>query len=79
MQQEADEALERLNERPVTVGGLTLAPREAMEGLLLELSKRYLGYLETTPLWKLLRKPSPSAMPWIRLLKPISMRARKAS
>lgn len=50
---EADEALERLNEKPVTIGGRTYAPTEGLEGLLLELADRFRDYMDTTPWWKL--------------------------
>ena len=61
---EADEALEGLNERPVTIGGRTFAPREGLEGVLLELADRYRDYIEHTPWWTLqwhllIRKEAP--------------------
>lgn len=48
-----EEAMDRLNTKPLTLGGRTFAPVEGLEGLLLELANDFRHYIETTPWWKL--------------------------
>ncbi|TCO73761.1 hypothetical protein [Chromatocurvus halotolerans] len=50
---EAMDKIERLNNTPVTLGGRTFSPSEALDGLLLELADNFRDYIETTPWWKL--------------------------
>ena len=48
-----EEAMDRLNTKPLNLGGRTFAPAEGLEGLLLELADDFRHYLETTPWWRL--------------------------
>ena len=50
---DADDALDGLNDLPLTIGGKVFAPVEGLEGLLLELADDYRSYIESTPWWKL--------------------------
>lgn len=49
---DAEDALESLNDTPLTIGGRTFAPTEGLEGLLKELADNFKHYIETTPWWK---------------------------
>ena len=48
----ADDALDRLNATPLTIGSKTFTPTEGLEGVLLALADAYRTYIETTPWWK---------------------------
>lgn len=50
---QADEALETLNDTPLTLHGRTFRPTEGLEGLLRELADDFRDYIEHTPWWKL--------------------------
>ena len=49
----AEDALEQLNDTPLTIAGRTFAPSEGFDGLLLELADDYRHYIDTTPWWRL--------------------------
>lgn len=62
---DADDALDKLNEKPLTIGSRTFAPTEGLEGLLEELADNFRHYIETTPWWKVWWHAKMDRQPWL--------------
>ncbi|MBK5969653.1 hypothetical protein [Thiorhodovibrio litoralis] len=62
---DAEDVLEQLNAKPLTINGRTFAPTEALEGLLLELADRFRQYNQTTPWWKQWWHAKAGCQPWL--------------
>lgn len=62
---QADEALEALNDTPLTLHGRTFTPTEGMEGLLRELADDFRDYIEHTPWWKQCWHRLAGKAPWL--------------
>ena len=62
---DAVDEIERLNEKPLTIGGRTFAPTEGLQGLLEELADNFRHYVETTPWWKAWWDATRDRQPWL--------------
>ena len=62
---DAADEIERLNEKPLTIGSRTFAPTEGLEGLLEELADNFRHYIETTPWWKVWWHAKMDRQPWL--------------
>lgn len=63
---QADEALEALNDTPLTLHGRTFSPTEGLEGLLIEPADDFRDYIEHTPWLKLQWHPlTRREAPWL--------------
>lgn len=62
---DADDALDKLNDTPLTIGSRSFAPTEGMEGLLEELADNFRHYVETTPWWKVWWHARVDRQPWL--------------
>lgn len=61
----AKDALEKLNNTPLTIDDRTFAPAQGLEGLLEELAENFSHYIKTTPWWKLQWHLLTRQTPWM--------------